>query len=40
LTATLTEGGQGKVPSPNYRDIVTITVSPLAASTPTYERCD
>ena len=30
LTATLTEGGQGKVPSPSYRDIVTITVTPLA----------
>jgi len=40
LTATLTEGGQGKVPSPNYRDIVTITVTPLAVWTPIVERCD
>jgi hypothetical protein len=40
LAATLTEGGQGKVPSPNYRDIVTITVTPLAAWATYIERCD
>jgi hypothetical protein len=33
LTATLTEGGQGKTVSSNYRDIVTITITPLAAGT-------
>jgi hypothetical protein len=40
LTATLTEGGQGKVPSPNYRDVVTITVTPMAVWAPYIERCD
>jgi hypothetical protein len=30
LNATLTQGGKSKVPSPNYRDIITITVAPLA----------
>jgi spore coat protein U-like protein len=30
LSATLQEGGQGKAPSPSYRDTVTITVTPLA----------
>jgi hypothetical protein len=33
LTATLTEGGEDKVPSANYRDTVTITITPLAAGT-------
>jgi hypothetical protein len=32
MTATLTEGGLGKAPSPTYRDIVTITVTPMAAA--------
>lgn len=40
LTATLTEGGQGKVPSPNYRDIITITISPLAGVVAGAQRCD
>ena len=40
MTATLTEGGQGKVPSSNYRDIVTITVTPLAVWASGTERCD
>ena len=40
LTATLTEGGMGKVPSPVYRDIITITVTPLALSVGEAERCD
>src|SRR5205085_9066122 len=40
LTATLAEGGQGKLPSPVYRDIVTITVTPLAALTGETVRCD
>lgn len=33
LTATLTEGGQGKTVSPNYRDIITVTITPMAANT-------
>jgi len=40
LTATLTEGGQGKLPSPGYRDIITITVTPLAAHVSEAQRCD
>jgi hypothetical protein len=32
ITATLTEGGLGKTPSPTYRDIVTVTVTPLATA--------
>lgn len=40
LTATLTEGGQGKVPSANYRDIITITVTPIATTLRRTERCD
>ena len=40
LTATLTEGGQGKLPSPSYRDIITITVTPLAVALGDPERCD
>jgi spore coat protein U-like protein len=30
VAATLQEGGQGKAPSPNYRDTLTVTVTPLA----------
>jgi len=40
MTATLTEGGLGKIPSPGYRDIVTITVTPLAATVGGAVRCD
>jgi len=40
LTATLTQGGLGKVPSPGYRDIITITVTPLAVWTSGAVRCD
>ena len=32
LTATLTEGGLGKIASPTYRDFVTITITPLAVA--------
>lgn len=34
LTVELNEGGQTKAPSNNYEDIISITVSPLAADTP------
>jgi hypothetical protein len=40
LTAVLTEGGLGRVPSPVYRDIVTVTVTPLAVSIGGAVRCD
>jgi hypothetical protein len=40
LNATLTQGGLGKVPSPNYRDIITITVTPLAVAGDGAVRCD
>jgi len=40
LTATLTEGGQGKLPAPTYRDIITITVTPMAVTVTDTERCD
>jgi hypothetical protein len=40
LTATLTEGGLGKVPSPSYRDIITITVAPLATWVNGTVRCN
>ena len=40
LTATLTEGGQGKLPSPVYRDIIRITVAPLAMGTIGTRRCE
>lgn len=32
IRATLEEGGQGKTPSPNYSDQLTVTVTPLAGS--------
>ncbi|WP_295631390.1 hypothetical protein [Novosphingobium sp.] len=31
VSATLAEGGMGKAPSPHYTDILTVTVTPLAA---------
>jgi spore coat protein U-like protein len=37
ITPTLLEGGAGKAPAPNYQDILTVTVTPLAvppATTP------
>ncbi len=34
IQADLLEGGQGKAPSPNYQDILTITVTPVAAGSP------
>ena len=34
LQAQLAEGGAGKLPSPDYRDLLTVTIAPLAASTP------
>lgn len=33
VTPTLLEGGAGKVPSTNYQDILTVTVTPLAVPT-------
>jgi hypothetical protein len=39
MTATLTEGGLGKVPSPVYRDIITITITPLATWVTDTQRC-
>jgi hypothetical protein len=39
LTAILTQGGLGKVPSPVYRDIITITVAPLATWVTDTQRC-
>lgn len=35
VTPTLLEGGAGKVPAPNYQDILTVTVTPLAVPTAT-----
>jgi len=35
VTPTLLEGGAGKVPSPNYQDVLTVTVTPLAVPTST-----
>lgn len=34
IQADILEGGQGKAPSPNYQDILTVTVTPVAASSP------
>ena len=34
LQAQLGEGGAGKLPSPDYRDLLTVTIAPLAAMTP------
>jgi hypothetical protein len=39
LTANLAEGGQGKLPSPFYRDTVTITITPLAFGVIGTQRC-
>ena len=30
ITATLQDGGAGKTPAPNYQDILTVTITPLA----------
>lgn len=40
LAAALEEGGAGKAPSPNYRDTLTVTVTPLAAETVAPIACD
>jgi hypothetical protein len=40
MTATLTQGGLGKVPSPVYRDIITITIAPLAVWITDTQRCN
>ena len=34
VTPTLVEGGAGKAPAPNYQDILTVTVTPLAVPPP------
>lgn len=34
LQATLREGGQGKAVAPNYRDLLTVTIEPLAVPDP------
>jgi hypothetical protein len=34
VTPTLAEGGAGKAPAPNYQDILTVTVTPLAVPPP------
>lgn len=39
IQGTLLEGGQGKTPSPSYSDTLTVTVTPLAASTPAPTDC-
>jgi hypothetical protein len=39
MTAILTQGGLGKVPSPNYRDIITISIAPLATWVTDTQRC-
>jgi hypothetical protein len=39
MTAILTQGGLGKVPSPVYRDIITITIAPLATWVTDTQRC-
>ena len=40
LSATLEEGGAGKTPSPHYSDILTVTVTPLAAETIAPTTCE
>jgi hypothetical protein len=40
MTAILTQGGKGKAVSSNYRDIITITLTPLAVAISDAERCD
>jgi len=39
VVATLLEGGQGKLVSPTYSDILTVTVSPLLAGAPSQQNC-
>ena len=39
IQATLIDGGQGKNPSPNYADILTVTITPLAYSTVSSDVC-
>lgn len=34
LSVRLLQGGQTRTPAPNYQDILTVTISPLAAGTP------
>ena len=40
VSATLEEGGAGKTPSPRYSDILTVTVTPLAAETVALTACE
>ena len=39
IQATLIDGGQGKNPSPNYTDILTVTITPLAYSVVGTDNC-
>jgi hypothetical protein len=39
ITATLLEGGQGKLVSPDYMDNLTVTVTPLLSGTPSQQNC-
>jgi len=39
VAVTLLEGGVGKSPSPTYQDTVTVTFTPLGATTPAPEAC-
>lgn len=39
VVATLLEGGQGKLVSPTYSDILTVTVTPLLSGAPSQQNC-
>ncbi len=39
ISVKLLEGGVGKTPSPNYEDTLTVTITPLAAGTPSPAPC-
>lgn len=39
ISVTLVEGGVGKTPSPTYQDTITVTVTPLGATTPAPDGC-
>lgn len=39
MSVTLLEGGANKEPSPTYQDTITVTVTPLGATTPAPDNC-
>ena len=39
VVATLKEGGQGKLVSPTYQDVLTVTVTPLLSGAPSQQNC-